>query len=179
MILAKLPVFTSSKGIDNYQILLFFKSGKRVNTGMLYCKSNEFETINIRFKFRQISRKKEIKSEFTQDTTSRITISRNIAFPFLVYLPLIISVVTLWLLNSGFNTNYGIQSDFAINGIVIEKSFDKDNATLVVIDNKSNKTYKIDVRKNIVDRFEERQKITIRGKRGSMGLLYNIHYSYG
>lgn len=71
-IIAKTIIFTSARGMYQYQILLYLKSGKTINTGLLNCREDEFHRIDDEFKFKKVTRRKDLRWEKINFDADRI-----------------------------------------------------------------------------------------------------------
>lgn len=187
-IVAKQTVFTSYK-MDNYQIILYLKNGKKVNTGLLNCKGKEeFEKINRELKFEEIISSKMLKEKIAKLKNDEINENNfvkqtNYFLKLITLSPLIILILGIFLFSSGFNEEYGMQDNFHVTGIVVDKKAEKDknniNYNIVVLDDNTSQKYKIDVNSNVYNYCDLNNKINIIGKRGSLGILYNIYFLKG
>ncbi|GMQ57212.1 hypothetical protein AN1V17_16070 [Vallitalea sediminicola] len=171
------------KGMDNYQILLYLRNGKKINTGLLNCKSKDFNKIDNKFDFKKIRNKNELKEEqanYEIEESDYLT-KTNYLIPIIsFYTPLIVLIIIISLLSSGYNHKYGEQDDFQVNGIVIDMNSegDSDNTdyTIVVLEDYTLVKHKIDVSRNTYNKYEINSKIHILGTRGSLGIIYGIRF---
>ena len=102
-IMAKTMVFTSAKVMDQYQILLYLKNGKKLNTGLLNCKGEEFNRIDNEFKCKRITKRKILKEELANLKGVEIDegdfgVKTNYLFPLLTYSPLVLLIIAGYLL---------------------------------------------------------------------------------
>jgi hypothetical protein len=183
-LLTKSVIFTSAKGIDDYKIFLYLKNGKRIGTGYLNCKGEEFEKIYNNFKCKGMTNKNAWKRERINSQKVKIgeddlVIKNNYFFPLLTYFPLISLIIGAFLVASGFNYKYGNQENFHVRGIVTDKKIAKNKGNIyykiVIKDSNTSEEYTIDVNRNTYDKYESDKKINIYGTKGSLGMLYDIY----
>lgn len=184
-IMAKSTVFTSVKGMVNYQVLLYLKGGKKINTGPLNCKARDFYEIDANFKYKNITNRKKMKEERAKLKNVEIAdgdlkIKTNYLFQMLTFFPLIVLTIGIPLLVSGFNYKCGVQNNFHVSGIVLDKKLEKSKNIakykLVVLEDNTSEKYKIDVSSNVYDRYNVNSKIKITGTKGSLGIPYGLRF---
>ena len=137
-IMAKYTVFTSYN-MANYQILLYLKNGKKINTGCLNCKGKEeFDKINKEFKCKEITDRKMLKEEIANLKNGEINEGDFVKqtkylLKILTLFPLIMLIIGVFLLSSGFNEKCGAQDNFHVTGIVLDKKAEKNKNNVKTI----------------------------------------------
>lgn len=170
------------EGRNEKWIYLYLKNGKKVSTGCLHCSHKVFEKIYNEFDFDEIRNKKGLP-DFYNDveiTKDKFIVKTNYIFPVLNYLMLIVFIVGCIFLSSRFNYNYGPQDKFQINGTVVSKEISNGKANqykMIVIEDNGPQEYNVEVSSKIYEKFDLKDKISITGKRGSLGILYDINYT--
>lgn len=165
----------------NKWIMIYLKNGKKISTGRLNCGHTVFENVYDEFKLEEVE---NIKTPVYADDNidmdkEELVIRRNYLFPILSYFMLSIFIMGVLLLSSGFNYKYGSQDDFHISGTILSKGIQKgkvEQYKIIVLEDKSTKEYSINVNSKVYKEFVLNSKISIRGKRGSLGILYNINF---
>jgi hypothetical protein len=182
-IIAKDTTFTSVKGLDFYVIILYLKNGKRINTGDLNCKGKDINKIDEKFKFKKFTSRKALKEEGAnlnniQMNEGDFVSKTNHFIQVTTFFPLILLIIVVFLLASGFNYKCGVQESINVNGIVvnhkIEKNKDNETYNITVLEDKTNEKYNIMVNRIQYKEFYLRSKIKITGKKGKLGILFDI-----
>lgn len=172
-------------------ISIFLKNGKMINTGPLNCSEEDLEKISKEFSCKEITGmkpwKKQVSDLIDYNTDDGYFIKKtNGFFPKITLFSVTSLVIGLFLLLSGFNEVIGIQESFHLSGKVVHMTIDKPirkgigskvEYKIEVLDDITHKKYDIEVNSNLYAQYNLNNKITIDGKRGSLGILYDIYYS--
>ncbi|WP_066719588.1 hypothetical protein [Clostridium sp. Marseille-P299] len=177
----------ATKGITNDNIWIYLKSGKLIQSGNLYIKKNNLSylinTLNSKLNHTLMTKVeyKEYKNQCKSNCD--IKTSRNIVIQGISLFPFIAAFIMLVLYVCGFNEK-GKQTYIQVSGSVVKKSvnYSKDNEEpsydFIVIKDITEEKYKISVDKEIYYRFNEKDKVFIEAKKGSLGIVYD-EWFYG
>ncbi len=180
-IFAKQVVVNKSKGTRGYRIDFYLKNGKKVNTGVIYCKRDDFETIYNLFDFCEIYDVNESLDEIPDATDGQTIKEKNFIPQIIMFVPLIIALITSIMLIANFNKNFGKQTSFHFTGTIVSKSRDYERYKGIVYSfrfkEKSGNIRKVPVGKKIFNAFEENEETEIEGIVGSMGIVYDVYYT--
>lgn len=181
----KFTLFTSVRGREEYRIILYLKNGKKISTGCLNCNSKEFDKINKEFKFKEIIDRRMLKEKLANLNNEEIdngdfVTKHNYFLKMITFFPLILLIIGVFLLSSGFNEKCGVQDNFHVNGVVVDKKAGKNKNSVYynirVLEDNTSKEYNIDVDSKSYEYCNLNGKLQITGKRGSMGILYDVYF---
>jgi len=174
-------IHISSKGGDIEKICFFLNNGDKIRTGDLYIKTESLkcllEILNNKIS-KKVNTRKQIK-ELKKDKGSKCVVitTKKLIFPAISTIPFLIALIMIFLYISGYNEK-GVQQNVYILGTVKEKHIDSDNNKvtghkITVITNTGNEKYMIPIDEQHYNMFKESDTISIRAKKGSLGLVYD------
>ena len=178
-IIGKCMISKSTRGGDVYQIHIYLKNGKKISTGsMMHCDKYEANRIYEKIDCQPIL-EEEVKSfDFSAINAGDLVVNTNYIFLLTAYLPIILTVIGGLLLTTGFNYKYGVQKDFQVSGIVMNKETGESKGTvyykIIVMEDNTSEKYRIGVNKKTYDQYAPDNKVSVVGKKGILGILYNI-----
>lgn len=183
-IIGKRTINFSTRGMQNKKIIFYLRNGKKVDTGLIYCKPHEFERIDQEFKFKNLIDRKSVIYEIDKSGSRTLDVEEhqtknNFLFPVLASLPLLIFILSVGLLASDLNSKIGTQTTIQLNGTIIDKSIEnnKDNLhyQIKVEDEDQGKEYELNISKDNYEKYEKDEKVIIKGTKGSLGIIYGIN----
>lgn len=181
-IIGKRKVSSSSKGFNNYEIIFYLKSGKKISTGFLNCKDSEIDKIYSDFNFKEIegSSVHKNKSDFyrTETYDEELFIKANLFFPILSYMLIGVFVTGTILLLSGANSKFGTQQNFKVSADIVNKQIVKNKGQykFIVLSGDSSEKQEIVVDEHTYSQYEINHKINIYGKKGCLGIVYDLKF---
>lgn len=174
-------VHQNIKGVSSHFIRVYLKSGKHIFSGSLYIKDKDVAELTgiMNSKIDNIvSTRKQYKAiRLNKIEACNNEIRRNLLHPIISYSPFVIGLIMLLLYFTGVN-KVGDQIDIQIYGIVENKSINYDDGKVSgydfdIIEDEGNQKYDFTVDAKIYSMFEEGDKILIKAKKGTLGIVYD------
>lgn len=175
-------IMQNIRGITSNFIHIYLKSGERISSGSLYIKEDNvlelLSTLNAKIGCIVTSRKQYKVLKLNWCTYCCVDRKRNYLFPMISFSPFIIALIMLLLYVGGVN-EMGKQMNIQVTGTVIEKSIDYDDRQktssydFTILEDEINNKYDVSVTEEIYSMFAESDKIMIKAKKGSLGIVYD------
>lgn len=173
-----------SRGVVFNYIKFYFKNGKKTRTGNLYVKDDSLgdllKAIGGKVKSFIFLREDIKRLKIDPKYKCEIKIRRNIIYPLLCFGPMIIALVMFVLYNANFNTRFSSPKDIQVYASIQERelNYKRKNKTMSyqfeVQDSQNGATYYVDVNEIIYKKYNVNDRILIKAKKGSLGIVYDI-----
>jgi hypothetical protein len=183
-LLGKQLVAKSTKGKDAYRIDFHLKNKRVISTGIMRgCPETEAREIYEKINCPPILQDTLKNSESYVVAEEDFVVETNYVFLLIAYLPVILPIIGVMFLSIGYMHKHGVPEHFELSGIVLQKNITKSKGYeyyhFTVQEDDSAEEYSIEVGPTIYEEYSDNDRIDIIGKRGYLGILYDIAARHG
>jgi len=176
--------FVFSHRGEKHRMLFYLKNGKKVSIGATMFTNDSWSKLErtLKRKFvKPVKTRAEVRRKnFDKTFTGNIKRENNIFLKIISFAPIVIALVMLLLYVGGVNEKVGDQQDIKVLGRIEKKVIDRNSddvivsAELIISSVTDDREYTIDVNEDTYNRYFENDKVLVRAKKGSLGIVYDI-----